>query len=67
MNRMLRRGSRDLVKFIASLNGQLPKILEQDMAGIQGNRSFFYSSHNLLDKHLESLKLTDGVIKLLHS
>jgi FkbM family methyltransferase len=36
MNRMLRRGSRDLVKFIASLNGELPKILEQDMAGIQG-------------------------------
>lgn len=36
MNRLLKRVIRDMVKFIAALNSELPKILEQDMANIQG-------------------------------
>lgn len=36
MNRLLKRVIRDLVKFIATFNNELPAILEQDMANIQG-------------------------------
>jgi FkbM family methyltransferase len=36
MNRLLKRISRDLVKFVATFNMELPQILEQDMAHIQG-------------------------------
>ena len=36
MNRILRRATRDFVKFIAAFDNELPAILEQDMANIQG-------------------------------
>ena len=39
MNRILRRTTRDLVRLVAACNNELPAILEQDMANIQGKGS----------------------------
>jgi len=63
MNRMLRRGSRDLVKFIASLNGQLPKILEQDMAGIQGKGTGVESVSREVFTALQFIASTENTFK----
>jgi hypothetical protein len=46
VNRILRRASRDLVKFISTLGNDLPAILEQDMANIQGKGAGVESVHS---------------------